>query len=68
MVKPQVALKLPIHITVDFVPAGIEKETIIDQMRAMSRMLGRGIDLHIVGKPPKIILLGANAEAESGHA
>ena len=68
MVKPEVVLKLPIHITVDFVPAGVEKEAIIDQMRAMSRMLGRGIDLHIVGKPPKIILLGSNAETENRNA
>ncbi|RBL99114.1 hypothetical protein C3R74_11375 [Acidithiobacillus ferridurans] len=68
MVKPLVVLNLPIHITVDFVPDGVEKGAIIDQMRGMSRMLGRCIDLHIAGKPPKIILLGSNAETENGHA
>ena len=68
MTKPQRVVKLPIHITVDFVPDGVEEEAIIDQVRTMAWMLDRGIDLHIVGTPPTIILLGCKLETETGHA
>ncbi len=68
MTKPQRVVKLPIHITVDFVPDGVEEEAIIDQVRTMAWMLDRGIDLHIIGTPPTIILLGCKLETETGHA
>lgn len=68
MTKLQRVVKLPIHITVDVVPDGVEKEAIIDQMRTMAWMLDRCIDLHIVGMPPTIILLGCKLETENEHA